>query len=211
MAHTTDDIKERLISLLIETQVYDSKLNYVNLDRVWINSIDSAQHCARLLADYIKRISVPGVILPLGVDISSLVLLSPDTIRKNYGILPITILAASLLNCQFAVWKESTDFAIGSPRIHGPLETPLNCVIVQDVIDRGVAIRRMIESLKRVKWTLKAMVCFIHRVHPSESIQSQEAIIRVIEEEATAINAEKPPVVFIATTLELQNYKRFST
>lgn len=189
-------ITNRISALLIEQQAYDRARNYVHFDRLWWHPA-ALTECADLLTEYLRswlqnreRISS---------DPMQLVILSPDTVRSNFGMIPISVLVAAQLGCRFAVWKEYADARYGTPAIVGPTDIgPLDCIVLQDVISRGHTLLRMAQSLRGTTWHLRLYLGAV-----LNNAEGEEPVRRTIED-AKEMGNHELEFAYVTSTQQLR-------
>lgn len=190
-------LHNNILEIFTAKGVFDEARNFVDFDSLWHN-VDSAQRCSRLLCEYLRDIrDADSAADRVDFRTSNMVLLSADTIKPYFGALPITILAASEMNCSFAVWKESTDVLFPTASIQGTTTADLDCIIVQDVLDRGFTVRRMFNSIRERKWNLRLILFFVQRSHDEIS---ESSVVADITDEAEKLLAVRPKVISLITT-----------
>jgi phosphoribosylpyrophosphate synthetase len=147
---------KQLKGLLLDSGAYNADKHFVYFDRIW-------HHPARLstCAELIYQFLLEQVHPHIPADRSQLVLLSPDAIRSNFGIIPVSVLVAAKLGCRFAVWKEMANLNWGTSAIMGSDVPDLYCIALQDVVSRGHTAVRMAQSIKSRGWQFPLYFCAV--------------------------------------------------
>ncbi len=154
-----NDAQKQLKRLLIESGAFEAAKDYVAFDQVWHDPL-LLTTCADLVYQhFVELVERHRENIP--VDKSRLVLLVPDAIRSNFGIMPVGVLVASRFGCRFAIWKEMADISWGTSAIMGSELPDLHCIVLQDVVSRAHTAIRIAQSLKMRKWCFDMYVAVI--------------------------------------------------
>jgi hypothetical protein len=148
------DAAEILIELIIKSQAIDPKTNFIDFDNIWVDP----EHRKQLTSVIEMSLSclLPDSFTPLKT-----VLVSPDNLRRPFGILPAVACVAQRLGTYMAVWKEAADFSTGLGKLYGPTGISLNGYILQDVVATGGTVLKMASALKKTAWRIEAHMCLV--------------------------------------------------
>jgi phosphoribosylpyrophosphate synthetase len=191
----SNEIRDRLMSLLQDAGAFDRQQKYVYFDRVWHHP-DRLRDCAELVHQYvlglIRQMSdrVPS-------DRSKLVILSPDSVRSDFGIIPVSVLVADRLGCRFAVWKELADIKWGTSAIIGTDSHGLVCIVLQDVVRRGSTALRMAQAMKALEWEFLVYVAAVL------NNRNEDRDAMAIAEQINSILGQRPEFRYILSTQQL--------
>lgn len=193
----SNEISDRLKMLLRDADVFDKDENYVYFDRVW-HRPDRLRDCAELVYQYLLGL-IGGFGNRIPSDMFKVVILSPDSVRSNFGIIPVSVLVADKLGCRVAVWKELADIRWGTSAIMGSVDIrDLTCIALQDVVRRGSTALRMAKTMKELGWSFSLYVAAV--LH-NES-EDRDVIARM--EQVESILGERPEFRYIVSAKELK-------
>jgi hypothetical protein len=145
-----EHLAKNLKTLLTQANAVDVETNYVHFDRVW-QKPNNLKYCADLVYLYLIELNKEFDNLLLE-DKSSLVIISPDSVGTNLGIIPVSFLVANKIGCHVAVWKELADIRWGTSAVIGPSNPDLICITLQDVVRHGTTALKIANSIKDLKW-----------------------------------------------------------
>jgi len=151
--------KNELKSIIHKSGALNKKEKYIYFDRVW-HEINNLSKWANITHKYLEE-QIEELNNNFNCDISNLVILSPDTVRASYGIIPVSVIVSNLLGCRFAIWKEFADIKLGTSGIYGTNQEGLTCIALQDVVRRGGTLTRMAFAVKKRKWNLALYISAI--------------------------------------------------
>jgi orotate phosphoribosyltransferase len=152
---------ERLGILLKRAGCYNENRNWVDIDFVWYDM--------DLLKDFVANMTQIIEKLRERLGFSKLVL--PDKVAGPFGILPILLLVSQNASpaIPFVIWKEMARPATGESLIFGKLSDGDELLLVNDVINYGVALAHMKNDLetyreqKHMRYTIKGIVTVVDR------------------------------------------------
>lgn len=131
-----DDLKKKLIQIIIESNAYDVQKNYINIDKVWGDPAKLSK-ISDLLKSLIENI-YPN---------KDFKLLAPDKEIVVFGILPIACLLSEKMNVPLVIWKENARPLTGES-IFFNLDKNDKLLILHDVTTWGGTIRRILNELE---------------------------------------------------------------
>lgn len=159
-------IAHSIRSLMYTASALNKSKNYVNFYRLWLNQ-DIADECGALIAEFIKDINSSQKYYSFD-NLVNLVIISPDNIGGNLGVIPITFTVAKTIGCKkVAIWQEFADLKWGTPSLISSGETNLDCIILQDVVDKGTVAIKIAHAIKELKWNLRLIVAVV--LNPSRT------------------------------------------
>lgn len=148
-----------LIDLFKRIEVFDKEKQVISFDHVWYDP-NNLQECSSIIYTYFFEQN--DAISPLlKKDLSRLMLISPDIIGENLGVLPLSFFIAQKIGCQVSVWKELADIKWGTSAILGDIQSSYDCILLQDVIHQGATALKVAHNLKGLNWNLVAYLGII--------------------------------------------------
>jgi hypothetical protein len=173
---------EILVSTINSSGAIDLETGFIDIDNIWVSP--------KYRKDLISVIE-----MSLSLSISSFtpartILLSPDNLRRPFGLIPVVAYVAETLGAYMGVWKEAADFTTGLSKLYGPTGMPLDCFILQDVISTGGTLLKMAPTLKKSEWNLKAYICLVLARPFSERIKEN------LEQLRTMMQSTPDPIPF---------------
>ena len=109
-----NDIKN-LKEILSQNNVYNNESRYIEFDRTWC-SASQLKEISEIIYHNLKKLQ-QKYLLPW--DFSNMILILPDPIGGNLGILPVGFYLAELLSCPTCIWKEFANINLGTPKLFG--------------------------------------------------------------------------------------------
>lgn len=178
-----DQTISKQIQLLIkDTSAFDKGKKYVNFSHIWVEP-NNLEKCAKLVIDYLQELNKDNNYFQ-PEEIDNLVILSPDNIGGNLGIVPVAFKIAESLGCKAAVWKEFADIKWGTSRIIGTQKPNQKCIVLQDVVDEGTTAIKIALSIKEIKWKfiLYITVVFNPEIRESKITDSLSQVGEILGE-----------------------------
>jgi len=160
-----------LKTLLESCCAIDPDTYFIDFDTIW----SRPEHRKTLISIMEASLSIVVGSLPY----LKVVLLSPDNLRRPYGLIPVTGYLANKLGTYMAVWKEAASVSTGLGNLYGPSDTPLDCFVFQDVIAGGSTIRKMIPTLSKSAWNIRAYICLV--LARPENLRVEQNLKRLAE------------------------------
>jgi hypothetical protein len=171
-----------LMELLETSGAIHPETYFANFDTIWVNP----EHRKTLVSVIEMSLAlVAGRLEP-----SRTVLLSPDNLRRPFGLIPAIACVAEKLGTYIAVWKEAAAFTTGLGSLYGPANVPLDCFVFQDAIAGGSTILKMAPALSKSTWNIRAYVCLL-LARPENT-----RVRRNLEELAQAVKSTPDDIVF---------------
>lgn len=144
--------EEKFLNLINKAEAYSAEKKYVDFSAIWQNP-NHLKVCAEVMCSFLLEINGNDRYFSRE-NLDSLVLVSPDSLGGNLGIIPATILISQYMGCKLSVWKELADIQWGTSAITGCKLRNLNCILIQDVVDEGTTAMKMVPHLKDLNWKL---------------------------------------------------------
>jgi len=180
------EVGKILINVLDRSEAIDPKTYFIDFDNAWMHP--------EYRKDLISVIEISLSLLPGSFTPSKTVLLSPDNLRRPFGVIPAVGCVAQNLGTYMAVWKEAADFTTGLSTVYGPTKISLDCYILQDVIGTGGTVLKMASTLKKSAWNIKAHMCLVRARPLSDRIDQNLAELRAV------MNSTPDPIPFYYVT-----------
>lgn len=148
---TTSQI-ENLRLLFEQYNVLDGESNWYYLNRLWYD-MEPRESFIKILERFWKEEIKP---------VEKSVVIIPEGISSSFGILPAVSRLVYDFDYTLVIWKEFGDILTVEPYIfpgRSYLEErvpgPRNCIVLQDVINKGTTLSKMADQLKRHKWKIQ--------------------------------------------------------
>jgi hypothetical protein len=177
---------ELLIDVINRSKAIDPKTDFIDVDKIWVNP--------RYRKDLISVIEMSLSFLPGSFAPPKTVLLTPDNLRRPFGLIPAVACVAQNLETYMAVWKEAADFTTGLSKLFGPTEIPLDCFILQDAVGAGGTVLKMAPALRKSAWNVRAHMCLV-RTRPLS-----DRIIQNLKALGATVNSTLDPIPFYYLT-----------
>ncbi len=146
----TESIEEKFRQLLDKSQALDRNKHYVDFSHIWKDP-STLSDCAGLISEFLLQLNIDNKYIHYG-HVDDLVLLSPDNLGGNFGIIPVTFTVAKTLGCKIAIWKEFANIEWGTSSLIGCTEKNLKCILLQDVVDEGTTALKIASHIKELNW-----------------------------------------------------------
>src|SRR3989304_1987263 len=143
-----------LIALINDASAIDSEKNFINFDKLLTSP--------KFRGDLASIVEKSLLLVTSNFDPNKTVLVSPNNLRKPFGLIPTVSCVSSKLGTYSAVWKEAGDVSTGKGIFLGPVDLPLDCFFFQDVIARGTTILKIAPAIKKTAWQMKAYICMVN-------------------------------------------------
>ena len=181
-------------NLLKETNAYDDKRRFVNFDHLWYEP-KNLKTSTDLIYNFIWREFQH--LIP--EDRLRLVILSPDHVKSDFGIIPISVLVAHRIGCRFGVWKEFASIKWGTSAIIGTKEPDLVCIVLQHVVQNGATAVRIAHAISEMAldWKFQAFVAAVFKPEEGENLKDSLA-------EVANLLHFKPEFKYVVSTNDLK-------
>jgi len=171
-----------LIALINDASAIDAETYFINFDKIW-----TSPNFRGKLTSILERSLL--VVAP-NLDPLKSILVSPNSLRRPFSLIPTVSCLAAKMETYSAVWKEAGEFSTGRGIFLGPTDLPLECFVFQDVIARGTTILKMAPAIKKTAWQMRAYICMVNASLTSNKFE------KYLEELSSPLNLTTDDIAF---------------
>jgi len=147
--------------LLKKAGCYDAARSWIDIDLIWYDMT--------ILVDFVAEMTKIIEKLRHTMGFNKFVL--PDKVVGPFGVLPIFVLVSQRASpsIPFVIWKEMARPATGESLIFGKLSDDDKLLLVNDVVNYGIAMTQMKKDLEtyreqhRLRYTIKGIMVVVDR------------------------------------------------
>lgn len=158
----SSDLARELRNAIRATRAYHHDLNWLFLNTLWYEP-----KYRNVLREVLEKF-----LLGVTTWTEQHVMLVMDAAASTSALTPLVGGAADKVGCKLAVWREVLPVGLSeSWLLPSRLEMGLKCVIVQDVISKGSALRSAAEDIQLVGWEVELIAAIVQDRTPADQFE----------------------------------------